>query len=204
MEWDRGQFGLALAAFMLIGAGIAATEKASGAMWFLIGAAVLLLALAFAPTLPLLHSLPVIGLPRIEMALTVEDTGSWSTAEPMVDQVLRIGLKNEGPREFKRTRLNILVPLPHNMRPSDAGGNPEDPRAGRLPDTSEQLIAGRDSQAWSERIGDVDEESLLIHYRLHFTEPGTWPVRVKLASPSLYRRRELVKDIEVEAVARDT
>lgn len=157
----------------------------------------------FAPIIPLLHQLPVVGLPRVALRLTVEDTQSYSNRERMVDPVLRIGIVNRGPGDLKRVRLNMLIPLPHSMRPSGESGNIENTRAKRLPDTSESLIGGHSSECWAERLGDVDEDALLVHYRLRFTEPGTWPVRVKLASPSLYRRRELIQDIQVEARLRD-
>lgn len=156
----------------------------------------------FAPILPMLHRLPMIGLPKVELRLTVEDAQSWSSGEAIVAQVLRIGIVNEGPGDLKKARVNVLIPLPHQMRPSDEFGNIEQSRAKRLPDTSETLIDNQHSECWIERLGDVDEDALLLHYRLTFAEPGTWPLRVKLASPSLYRRRELVQDIHVDAVSR--
>lgn len=157
----------------------------------------------FAPILPMLHRLPAIGLPKVELHLTVEDAQSWSSGEALVSQVLRIGIVNHGPGDLKRARVNVLIPLPHQMRPSDEFGNVET-RAKRLPDTSEILIGDQYSECWAERLGDVDEDALLLHYRLTFAEPGIWPLRVKLASPSLYRRRELVQDVQVDAAPRNS
>lgn len=157
----------------------------------------------FAPIIPMLHRLPMVGLPRVKLILTVEDAQTWSSGEKMVAQVLRIAIVNQGPGDLKRARVNVLIPSQHQMRPSDEFGNVDGSRAKRLPDTSEALIDGQWSECWAERLGDVDEDALLLHYRLSFVEPGTWPLRVKLASPSLYRRRELVQDVQVEAVRRD-
>ena len=59
------------------------------------------------------------------------------------------------------------------MRPSDEFGNVEGERARRLPDTSESLAGGQNSGCWAEQVGDIDEDALLLHYRLLFTDPGT-------------------------------
>jgi hypothetical protein len=200
MRADRGAAGLSGASILVV---IALSPGGIAAMTYVLLAAALGVVLGtFAPILPMLHRLPMIGLPKVELRLTVEDAQSWSSGEAIVAQVLRIGIVNEGPGDLKKARVNVLIPLPHQMRPSDEFGNIEQSRAKRLPDTSETLIDNQHSECWIERLGDVDEDALLLHYRLTFAEPGTWPLRVKLASPSLYRRRELVQDIHVDAVSR--
>jgi hypothetical protein len=125
----------------------------------------------------------------------------------MIDQVLQIAVVNKGPGELKRVRYNTLVPLPHQMRPSDHFGNvieSSGSSAKRLPDTSESLIDGSQSGCWAERLGDIDEDAMLCHFRLTFTEPGVWPVRVRLSSPSFYRRRDIVQDVDVVARAHES
>jgi hypothetical protein len=200
MRADRAAAGLSGAGILVV---LAFAPGGWAAMTYVLLAAAFGVVLGtFAPILPALHRLPGVGLPTVTLNLTVENAQSFSSSDRMVDQVLRIGIVNDGPGDLRRVRLNTLIPLPHQMRPSDEFGNVMNARAQRLPNTNEQLIVGANSGAWAEAVGDVDEDALLVHYRLYFTEPGTWPVRVKLASPSLYRRRQMIQDIDVSAVRR--
>ena len=202
MRADRAAAGLSGVAILVV---IALSPGGSAAMTYLLLAVAFGVAFGtFAPVIPALHRLPLVGLPKVELRLTLEDAQSFSSGESMVAQVLRIGIVNKGPGDLKRVRFNTLIPLPHQMRPSDEFGNIEVSRAKRLPDTDESLIDGVRSECWAERPGDIDEDAMLYHYRLAFTESGAWPVRVRLSSPSLYRRRDLVRDITVIAKARES
>lgn len=64
-----------------------------------------------------------------------------------------------------------------------------------MPATSEELLPGRPTAFWSERRDALDEGSTLAHYLLYGIPTGSWRACVKLTSASLYRKRDLTKDI---------
>jgi hypothetical protein len=178
VQWGRYQTGASLSAACLAAAAIAAagSHPVRVVMWVLISIAVLLLVGAFAPAIAGLNRLPVIGAPTITVRPSVEPEHPKLGASA----VLRIGIFNHGPGDIARARVNVLDPAPvEQFFASDGFGNRQPTRGERLPDTAEQLIAGRDSAVWFERA-DLDRGATMLHYLLRFTEPGPCPIRVKI------------------------
>jgi hypothetical protein len=166
-------------------------------------AALLIAALAvvvatFAPMLPLLHLLPLVGAPKVDVILTLEVRDATSFGARPGIRVLRIGIKNAGPGELTRPRLNVLVPAPITLHPCDGFGELQSGRGERMPATAEELIPGRLSAFWCERRDTLDEDSTLVHYVLYGIPTGSWRTRVKLASASLYGKRMITSDLEFE------
>ena len=197
MPWGRFQTGSALAAALLAGTSIISSSKDGGIMWLkwvLIGSALLLLLLTFAPILPLLRGLPVIGAIRLEAAITSEEVGRTARGGELIGAqiVLRAGVRNLSRTEVRRARVNVLVPAGVQISASDGFGNlaPPGTRGERLPDASEPLGEGAWSAVWAERA-DLDEGSTLLHYLLNVERPGDYPVRVKIESRGLYKQVEV-------------
>ncbi|HUA74138.1 MAG TPA: hypothetical protein VL988_05200 [Solirubrobacteraceae bacterium] len=152
---------------------------------------VVLLALAgivllatLAPKLPVLYRLPKVGAPSVQLRVTIDDQQDLVVADPSA-VVLRIAIFNGGSTELERARLNVLVPAPTEILAADAFGQPQG-RGSPMPPTKEQLVPGRDSNFWFER-NEFDPGWTPVHYLLNFREPGTYPIRIKLVSKSMYR-----------------
>lgn len=152
-----------------------------------------------APALPLLHRLPAVGAPGVALVLTLEKRAAEETGPRPAIRLLRVGIRNEGPGELRRPRLNVLVPFPITLHPGDGFGQLQEHRGEEMPNTSEPLVANHETAFWAERLDTIDEDSVLAHYLLYGTPAGAWRVRVRLASTSLDRKRELVQEISFDA-----
>jgi hypothetical protein len=197
MRWGRFQTGSALAAALLAGTSIISSSKDGGLMWLkwlLIGSALLLLLLTFAPILPLLRALPVIGAIRLEAVISSEEVSRTARGPEQIGAqiVLRVGVTNLSRTEVRRARVNVLVPADVLISASDGFGDlaPPGTRGQRLPDTSEPPGGTACSAVWAERA-DLGEGPTLLHYLLNVERPGTYPVRVKIESRGLYKQVEV-------------
>jgi hypothetical protein len=190
---DRVAAGLSGATLLVVLA--VAPDVAVGLTAALLTAAGAVLLATFAPQLPCLHHLPILGAPRVELVLTLEAKDAADSGPRPAIRILRIGIKNAGPGELRRPRLTVLVPWPITLRPCDGFGELQSGRGERMPATSEELTPERPTAFWSERRDALDEDSTLAHYLLYGVPSGSWRARVKLASASLYRKRRLTEDI---------
>ena len=182
---DRATIGIGLATILVV---IALAP--GGVSWgepVLLVAAAATLAVTLAPKLPLLQRIPRIGSTKVAMRLTMGEKGEDLSNMPVDARIIvRIGIDNKGTSELERARLNVLIPVPTYIAPCNAeGATVSRGESERLPDTSEQLIPGRNSAAWFERH-DLDPGSTILHYAIRFAEPGVYPIRIKLNSKSLY------------------
>lgn len=192
---DRAAAGLSGAAILVVLA--LAPGGSEWITWVLLLVAALVVLGTFAPVLPVLHRLLIVGSPSVELRLSFHELTS-DVARQAVTMV-RVGITNNGPGEIRRPLLNVLVPRPVDVEPCDAFGAREPVGRGkRMPDTSEHVMSGRESAFWVERLDDVDHGSALAHYRISCTEAGEWAVRVKLTSSSLYRKRDVIQNASFE------
>lgn len=159
--------------------------------------ALLILVGTFAPKIPGLHRFPVIGAPRVTIELTRDDGQPLLLHGPTAETVLSVGVFNHGPGEVLRARINVLVPEPVEIQACDPFGQPVQ-RGSWMRATSEELLPGRESPYWSDRL-DLDEDATPIYYRLTIPEEGEFPIRVKLKSKSLYQGVELTETLAVTA-----
>lgn len=172
-----------------------APDVAAGITAALLTAAGAVLLATFAPLLPWLHNLPMVGAPRVELVLTLEAKDAADSGPRAAIRLLRIGIKNAGPGELRRPRLSILVPWPITLHPCDGFGELQSGRGERMPAASEELLPDRPTAFWSERRDAFDEDSTVAHYLLYGIPTGSWRARIKLSSASLYRKRDLTEDI---------
>lgn len=154
----------------------------------LLALAGLVLLATLAARLPLLHRLRMVGSPRVTVRVTIGDEATRLTTFPGATTIIRVGITNGGGMELERARLNVLLPAPTSIESCTHDGAPVQRRDGQLmPETSEELIPGRASTFWFERV-DLDPGPTILHFACRFPEPGDYPFRVKIASKSLYGR----------------
>jgi hypothetical protein len=160
-----------------------ATGTAATAEVILLIVAGLVAVATFAPTLPILHRLPLVGAPRVTVYINQEQIPHVPT-----DVVLRVGFKNDGPKRVTAVLGNVLVPLPIEIRPSDFAGELQD-RGSRMPPTE---LDGRPTRFWAEKDVNLPKGATLLHYRLTIPEPGDYPVQITYSSDDLSGKGDAV------------
>lgn len=165
---------------------------------FLVLAALILL-VTFAPILPVLHSIPKIGAPRVSVALSWEHVGGDGNSgtgdlvlthfggRNLEPRVLRLGLINSGPRRVHRTLVNVLVPAEVGLESCDYAGGPSD-RGKPMPLT---VLDGAPTRYWADEDVDLPVGALLLHYKLSFppdasTLGTSFRIRVQYDADDLY------------------
>jgi hypothetical protein len=137
------------------------------------------------PKLPWLNCLPKIGAPQVQVRVTFGDEGENLTTSAGGTSIFRIGINNQSNSELERPRLNVLIPAPTQIEPSNHDGVTQHRNAQRMPDTEERDQPGQLLTFWFERL-EVDPGWTIIHYAMRFQAAGTYRLRIKLASKSLY------------------
>jgi hypothetical protein len=194
MRADRAAAGLSGAAILVV---IALSPEGIFVMEpILLVAAGLVVLGTFAPVLPVLHRLPIVGAPTVKLRLTIGGRDDLVVPDGSSTTKLRIGICNEGSSELERARLSVLVPDTVTIFPVDAYFGTHESRGTRMPPTSERLLPGMDSNWWFERH-NLDPDWTMLHYRVGFPGPGAYPIRIKLVSKSMYRPIEVDYEIRV-------
>lgn len=181
MDATRATVGFGLATiFVVIALSPGGTEPGEPV---LLAAATVTVLGTLAPKIPLLHLIPKVGAPQVEVRITCDEHSDPLPGSTDGWAVYRIGIKTSA--ELEHARLNILISVPSRIEPCDWMGQPEKRDTRPMPDTSEELLPGRASKFWFERL-PLDPGSTIVHYRAMFDESGDYAIRVKLASKSLY------------------
>ena len=199
MRADRAAAGLT-AAGVLVALAFAPAGFSAGT-WLLLASAVLVVLGTFAPALPVLHVLPLVGAPHVLLGLTSFDAEAHPREDgaSTVFKVLRVVVENRGPGTLRIPRLNILVPSPIGIVASDVWGHRQpEGRGDHMAAPGESIMHGYESRGWNERLYDLEAEQVMLHYLLICPYSGVWTARVTLASSSLYRRHNLVQQVDLE------
>lgn len=194
-QLDRGSIGIGLAALSGTAAGISLAAGCPLLTGVFAGLAVLILLIAFAPALPLINRVPIIG-GHYPQVLFSGDPGLVLHAKPgeTVSVVVHAGFRNDARRDIERVRINFLVPDSVTLARCDSKGN--DLNRGSLEHTAESLTDGPGSNYWNETdITLYGRGSTLLHFRLGLPGPDRYPIRLKIDSPSFYSA--FVRDNEV-------
>jgi hypothetical protein len=190
MRADRAAAGLSGAAILVVIAlspgGLAVMEAV-----LLVVAALVVLA-TFAPALPGLHRLPIVGEPRVEAILSFE--GAVLTCEALRDgmTVFRVGFVNHGPHRVRDALINVVVSAGVEIEASDPRGRPL--ARGSLGPPTE--LDGKSANFWIDKDVALPVGATLLHYRLSVRNLGDLTgyitVRVAFHSDDFYGKRDRV------------
>jgi hypothetical protein len=224
----RAQTGLTLAGLTLTAA-VLVNESVVASVGFVVLTFLVLVA-TIANRAPLLHRLPCVGAPRVSVDCSLEGRQPLSAGmrrgpvypipeelkatlgidseggilEPRIVH-LEIGLVNEGRSVLRDVSVTFMHPEGLGHEETDSYGIVAD--HGRwMPPTSESLMQDEDGSAtysdywvWG---GDLPARSTLLYFSLEIPRPGTWPIRVKVEAPDLYREVVVDDAIAVRELAR--
>lgn len=202
----RTASGLTGAALPLAGAAIAFPLGWPVAGILLVGVALVIAAGTFAPQLPVIHRLPLVGAHRPVFTFSIDgDETLIVKGGDAVEQraVLRVGISNERREDLKDTTINFLVPETVELSAVKSNGEPSG-KGEVLPPTAESLRQRADgspmlSNYWSDSGFRLPGRvPTLFHFRLVFREPGLYPVRAKLVAENLYKEVTADAAIRVE------
>lgn len=198
--------GLTGAALPLAGATIAFSLGYPAAGVSLLGATGLVVAGTFAPRLPLLHRLPVLGAHQLNFKFSLDgrdDLVLKGGATGNQNGVVRIGISHNHREDLKDATVNLLVPETVDLAAVKA--NEEPSQLGELmPPTTESLRQRADGTSmWSNYwaasgLSVPGRVPTLLHFRLSFKEPGLYPIRAKLVAQNLYTAAVADTRIRVE------
>lgn len=183
----RGPTGLTAAALPLAGA---AWPVATGN--YLIAAGLVALSLVivigtFAPRMPGLYRLPLVGAPWLRASFKIDGDPSLVIEKPpnqRVTRTLEIGVGTKHRPGVSRADVNILYPDLVTLEPSDWEGKPEK-RGKAMRPTDEVLLAGRSPTPYWAEEGREFRGSRVLYYRFSTTATGRFPIRLKIDSPDL-------------------
>jgi hypothetical protein len=159
----------------------------------LLGLALVILALVFAPVFLGLTQLPIVGAPRISLDLAFDPPEAVTNPRDAIHVLFRIGIQNHGPGVVRdaRVRVSLCSEAPHLAAyQSDAFGGEQRRVGERLPDTGEHS-----GLHWVERH-DFDEDPLPLHYTLQLFEKDAGLIRARV----MVRSKNLLRDCVEEAV----
>jgi hypothetical protein len=191
MYWARYGVGTTVAVLLaspliLLAGGVVALAVVFGLI------AVLVLAVTFAPALPGLHRLPVVGESRVEVIPTFEGPGLTAKALRDGDVILRVGFVNHGPQRVRDTLVNVVVSRGVEIEASDHHGKPE--ARGSLGPPTE--LDGEPANFWIDKDVALVVGATLRHYRLWVPASNELPRRVKVrvaySSDDLYGKEDRV------------
>jgi hypothetical protein len=163
--------------------------------------------LTFAPKLPVVHVVPVVGAPKITARFKANGSVEFHDREdrPRVRLALpedafpgsvlvQIGVTNHSDQDVAHALMNFGAPVRMGLQACDAWGHPRDVGQ-QMPPTHE----GYDYWALDDyRLTGGDGR--LIFFRFRASGPGIFPVYISISSRGLYR--ELTQWSEIEIVAR--
>lgn len=167
-------------------------------------ALVLVVLLTLAPTLPVLHRLPLFGAARpINVRLLLngaeELTVRIRDGEPRT-ALLEVGITNSQRDDLTSPIVSILIPEHLEGRRVDAEGNAVD--LGKWMPATDELRAddGRTihSPYWVYDRTLQGRTSHLAHFKLTCGKPGRYPIRIKIVAPGL--RDEFIADAKVSVI----
>jgi len=163
------------------------------ALWALVMAAVV------SPKLPVLHRLPLVGSPQLEGRLRLDGNPALllrlGSARPR-SALLEVGVSVATRADVDRAVINLLVPpglrgerCNHRGRPYDEGT--------WMPRTHDRLGAHEWVDYWAAKDLSFTSDVSLRWFKLRFSEPGEYSIRLKVNSSQLYREYELERTVRV-------
>jgi hypothetical protein len=194
MRADRAAAGLSGAAILVVIAlspgGVAVMEPV-----LLIVAGLVVLG-TFAPALPLLHRLRVVGAPQVSVVVSFEPLSEGGSEDLRVShvgghaaepRVLRVGFVNDGPRRVRSALVNVLVDARVEITASDHLGDTTFTHGRAMPLTN---IDGRPMRFWADKDVTLAVGATLLNYRLSFPDVlglgNEFPVRVQYDADDLH------------------
>lgn len=218
----RAQVGIGLAGLALTAAVLANCSLLTG---FFIALSALFLVATAANRLPWLHTWPLVGAPRVAVALKLEGRADLKASirrlppVPIPDEI-REAIGSSGEPAFEARTAHLEIGINNTSRSAIPGAivtfmHPEglphgetDPHGRDLahgkwmPPTDEALGDSAWADYWVWR-GDLPAASLLFYFKLTFATPGTYPVRVKVNAGDLYEEVVLDAELVVSEVPRN-
>jgi hypothetical protein len=193
MRADRAVAGLTAVVVLLTVAHV--LEEPTAKEGAILGVAILVLVLTFAPVLPILHALPRIGAPRVSVNLSFERERDGGGEELVVrrdgehapEKTLRVGFSNDGPRRVSDVVVNVIVPETVEISACDVKGDTDSTHGRAMPLTE---VDGRRMRFWADDELTLPKGGRLLFYELRFPKAealgGGFPVRVQYDSDDLY------------------
>jgi hypothetical protein len=184
-------------------ASIAAATENEPAIAVIFGLTTALIVLAaFAPRLPYVHRLPLVGAPRLLAAATLDGRSDLRVTKregTTRSALLQISLTNQTRwTTLENVWVNLLVPEPVLASCCDDTGTVIE-RGKWMPPTAHRLGDHEWALYWADRGHTLDADlSHLLWFKLTFTDPGHYPLFLKVGSPSLYEPFQFEREIVVE------
>jgi hypothetical protein len=218
----RAQVGIGLAGLALTAAVLANCSLLSG---FFIALCVLFLVVTAANRLPWLHTWPLVGAPKVAIALKLDgradlEVGIRRLPEMPIPEHLREAIGGNGEPAFEARTAHLEIGIknasrtaipgaivtfmhPEGLAHAETDAHGRDVDHGKwMPPSDEALGASAWADYWVRR-DDLPAASLLLYFKLTFATPGTYTVRVKISAGELYREVVEQADIVVSEVPRD-
>jgi hypothetical protein len=184
--------GLTVAGFFLIAA-IAAIDAGNwGLAGPLLGAWATVVGLTFAPKLPLLHRLPLLGAPSVHVEVRLFGGAQLDVAVPTKRErprsvIVEVAVINRSRAPLREALVTVLLPYGiREGRCSYLGESVSDSGAW-LPPIGHRLGGHERADRWSgEHEMLAADRELPLWFKVDLVEPGEYPVQVRVTSRDLY------------------
>jgi hypothetical protein len=171
--------------------------------WAFVGLFGIAATITVAPWIPALHRVPVIGAPRISGELRVDGQEQLVVRLGEVrprSALLEVGVEVLDRADVEQASINLLIPPGLQGERCDHRGRPQD-EGTWMPRSPERLGRFKWIEYWAVGGLTFTRDTTLKWFRLKFSQPGEYPVRLKVNSSQLYR--EFVKEWVIKVIEPD-
>jgi len=162
----------------------------------------------FAGVLPVLHRIPVIGAPRLTVAISTNGSSDAvvgmvaSRSDERAQSVLiQVDVHNHSRADLAHTLLDFYAPAGQGLQRCDHRGEPISLQEGRSrPEPPTQGVEPLDN--W--HLGGLrltGREERHFYFRIRVDQPGGYRLKVRIRSSELYRESALDRVLQVKEVA---